>query len=340
MSSLFAASSADVPFPILSALVVTPFLGALLMLVLPNGRPEYFKQVAFLVSGAVAGMTAWVMVEFDKHTADEFQFVDSAEWIAGLGISWTLGLDGISLWLVVLTAALFPLAILAIEAEHTPTAPLVLRVSVAPPLDDGVADAVLYVLDPEPELFHVAAMHMYSRFGYENDPTSSKYSQLRRCAIVGVGHHPDSFRATDQGWDIPALRELRRRDYWKEYQHFLNTLVDTVVPFAEEVVLGREPTRESFAKRALLGSSLSGVPPLPNPNAAVVAIPVVDALLLRAPPPPAATSSAQPRPLERSVPVFARARSCTRRALLAAAADFVVVVAAAAASRHLPPGSG
>ena len=122
MSSLFAASSADVPFPILSALVVTPFLGALLMLVLPNGRPEYFKQVAFLVSGAVAGMTAWVMVEFDKHTADEFQFVDSAEWIAGLGISWTLGLDGISLWLVVLTAALFPLAILAIEAEHTPKA--------------------------------------------------------------------------------------------------------------------------------------------------------------------------------------------------------------------------
>ena len=105
MSSLFAASSADVPFPILSALVVTLFLGALLMLVLPNGRPEYFKQVAFLVSGAVAGMTAWVMVEFDKHTADEFQFVDSAEWIAGLGISWTLGLDGISLWLVVLTAA-------------------------------------------------------------------------------------------------------------------------------------------------------------------------------------------------------------------------------------------
>ena len=79
MSSLFAASSADVPFPILSALVVTPFLGALLMLVLPNGRPEYFKQVAFLVSGAVAGMTAWVMVEFDKHTADEFQFAVASQ---------------------------------------------------------------------------------------------------------------------------------------------------------------------------------------------------------------------------------------------------------------------
>ena len=122
MHALLAAASADVPFPILSAIVVTPVLGALVLLVLPNSRPEYFKQVAFLVTGVVAGMTAWVMVEFDKTAAADFQFVDSATWIEGLGISWSLGLDGISLWLVVLTAALFPLAILAIEAEHTPKA--------------------------------------------------------------------------------------------------------------------------------------------------------------------------------------------------------------------------
>ena len=122
MHALLAAASADVPFPILSAIVVAPVLGALVLLVLPNSRPEYFKQVAFLVTGVVAGMTAWVMVEFDKNAAADFQFVDSATWIEGLGISWSLGLDGISLWLVVLTATLFPLAILAIEAEHTPKA--------------------------------------------------------------------------------------------------------------------------------------------------------------------------------------------------------------------------
>ena len=76
MSTLFAASSAPVDFPILSALVVTPLIGALLLLLLPNNREEYFKQVAFLVSGAVAGMTAWVMGECDKASADEFQFVE------------------------------------------------------------------------------------------------------------------------------------------------------------------------------------------------------------------------------------------------------------------------
>ena len=183
MSSLFAASSADVPFPILSALVVTPFLGALLMLVLPNGRPEYFKQVAFLVSGAVAGMTAWVMVEFDKHTADEFQFVDSAEWIAGLGISWTLGLDGISLWLVVLTAALFPLAILAIEAEHTPKAYyawlLVLEAGVM-----GVFLALdLFAFFVFFEIVLVPMYFLIGQWGHGARPTPRPSSSCTRCSV-------------------------------------------------------------------------------------------------------------------------------------------------------------
>ena len=104
----------------------------------------------------------------------------------------------------------------------------------------------------------MTAMHIYGRFGYESDPSSPKYSQLRRCAVVGVGHHPDAFGCTPQGWSIPALRELRRRDYWKEYEHFMDTLCNTVVPFAEGEVLGCEAKKFSFARRALLGSSLSG----------------------------------------------------------------------------------
>ncbi|NCG36338.1 MAG: NADH-quinone oxidoreductase subunit M [Actinobacteria bacterium] len=122
MTSLLAAEVgvAAVSFPVLSAMVLTPFLGAIFLLVLPNNRPEYFKQVAFLISALTAAMTAWVMVEFDKAHAATFQFVDQYEWIESLGISWALGLDGISLWLVVLTGALFPIVILAIDAEHSP----------------------------------------------------------------------------------------------------------------------------------------------------------------------------------------------------------------------------
>ena len=122
MPAILAASSAPVSFPVLTTLVVVPVLGALTLLLLPNNRAEYFKQVAFLFASLTAGMTAWVMVDFDKSSAADMQFVDSWTWIESLGISWTLGLDGISLWLVVLTAALFPLAIIAIDAEHTPKA--------------------------------------------------------------------------------------------------------------------------------------------------------------------------------------------------------------------------
>ena len=122
MTSLLAAEAgtAAVSFPVLTAMVLTPFLGAIFLLVLPNNRPEYFKQVAFLVSALTAAMTGWVMIEFDKAHAATFQFVDQFEWIESLGISWALGLDGISLWLVVLTGALFPIVILALDAEHSP----------------------------------------------------------------------------------------------------------------------------------------------------------------------------------------------------------------------------
>ena len=121
MQSLLAASTASVSFPVLTTIVVLPVIGAITLLLLPKNRESYFKEVAFLFSAATAGITAWVMLEFDKAAAD-MQFVDSWTWIESLGISWSLGLDGISLWLVVLTVALFPLAIIAIEAEHTPKA--------------------------------------------------------------------------------------------------------------------------------------------------------------------------------------------------------------------------
>ena len=122
MQSLLAASTASVSFPVLTTIVVLPVIGAITLLLLPNNRESYFKEVAFLFSAATAGIAAWVMLEFDKAHAADMQFVDSWTWIESLGISWSLGLDGISLWLVVLTVALFPLAIVAIEAEHTPKA--------------------------------------------------------------------------------------------------------------------------------------------------------------------------------------------------------------------------
>ena len=125
MSSLLfateAAETAAASFPVLSALVLLPVIGAVFLLVLPNSRPEHFKQVAFLVSAATGALAVWVLTDFRTGTAD-FQLVDTHTWIEDLGISWALGVDGISLWLVVLTGLIFPLAIVAIDAEHDPKA--------------------------------------------------------------------------------------------------------------------------------------------------------------------------------------------------------------------------
>lgn len=49
---------------------------------------------------------------FDPH-GPEFQFAESIEWIPGLGVNYLLGMDGISLWLVLLTTFLMPIVVLA-----------------------------------------------------------------------------------------------------------------------------------------------------------------------------------------------------------------------------------
>jgi NADH-quinone oxidoreductase subunit M len=82
-------ASSGVGFPLLTSMVVLPLLGALV----------------------------WLMVEFDRHD-DGFQFVSHHSWISDLGISWNLGVDGISLFLVVLTGLLFPLAIIGVKPKH------------------------------------------------------------------------------------------------------------------------------------------------------------------------------------------------------------------------------
>jgi len=118
MNSLLLASVSGPGFPVLTAIVVLPVIGAVLLTLLPRSRPDLIKQVATLISVAVGAMTVWVLVEFETGAAAaEFQFVDRQSWISSLGISWTLGVDGISLFLVVLTGVLFPITIIAID-EH------------------------------------------------------------------------------------------------------------------------------------------------------------------------------------------------------------------------------
>jgi NADH-quinone oxidoreductase subunit M len=103
--------------PLLTGLVVVPFLGAVILAFLPKRRTDLIKLVAVLSTTLAAALSIAVLVQFKKSNAD-FQLVDQHDWIPSLGISWKLGVDGISLFLLVLTGILFPIAMLGTDPHH------------------------------------------------------------------------------------------------------------------------------------------------------------------------------------------------------------------------------
>jgi NADH-quinone oxidoreductase subunit M len=121
MSALMLASETaagtEPGFPILSTIVLMPVVGALVVSLLSKRRPELSKQIAVvfaLVTGALTLALAWL---FDSAEGG-FQFVDTVQWIDDPQIAWKLGVDGISLWMVVLTGILFPIAMVAAPPHH------------------------------------------------------------------------------------------------------------------------------------------------------------------------------------------------------------------------------
>ena len=99
-------------FPLLTFLIVLPFVGAAVTLCTPKGRTEWAKAVAFITSLATLGVALWMLADFDK-AAHGYQYTVDHDWIGNLGVSFSLGIDGISLFMVVLTALLIPIGLLA-----------------------------------------------------------------------------------------------------------------------------------------------------------------------------------------------------------------------------------
>jgi len=120
LSSLLAAeSSHSVASSPLTVAVVLPLLGAIAVALVPARRPELHRGMSLLFSAATGALTVWLLAAFDKADAG-FQFVVKEDWVKDFGISWHLGVDGISLFLVVLSGVLFPLAIVAVTPHHDP----------------------------------------------------------------------------------------------------------------------------------------------------------------------------------------------------------------------------
>jgi NADH-quinone oxidoreductase subunit M len=120
-SVVIAAASGEVlSFPILSALVILPLIGSIVVALLGKSRPEWIKLGALTSSVTTGALSLWLLGAFKSGEAG-FQFVSQHLWISQWGISWHLGVDGISLFLVVLTGILFPLVIVGIDPHHNET---------------------------------------------------------------------------------------------------------------------------------------------------------------------------------------------------------------------------
>lgn len=102
--------------PLLSAIIFLPWLGALLLALLPRlgDRASRGLALGFSLSTLVLGLAA--TLRFDPHGG--LQFVEQHAWITSLNVTYHLGLDGMSLLLVLLTGLVGPMALLASWREQ------------------------------------------------------------------------------------------------------------------------------------------------------------------------------------------------------------------------------
>ncbi len=111
MAAIAPLAGATSSIPWLSLAVFVPAGGALLLACLPRRFRALIQGVALLTSLVVLVIAAEILALF-KSGVGGFQLVVDHSWIAPLGISWNLGVDGISLFLLVMTALLFPITLI------------------------------------------------------------------------------------------------------------------------------------------------------------------------------------------------------------------------------------
>src|SRR6266403_1614898 len=97
---------------ILSVVLFTPLVGALLLLLIPRSNEQAHK-IAGNVFGVLGFLVSLPLVRWFKPEWGGFTFQETAEWIPSIGAKYHLGIDGISLLLVMLTTFLGMIAILS-----------------------------------------------------------------------------------------------------------------------------------------------------------------------------------------------------------------------------------
>src|SRR6266540_1427567 len=100
---------------LLTIIILIPVAGALATVsysLLPNKRESNYKWIALAFSIVDFALSLLLIRGFGAGMKD-FRFVEDVLWIGSIGAHYHVGVDGISLWLVLLTTLLMPIAILS-----------------------------------------------------------------------------------------------------------------------------------------------------------------------------------------------------------------------------------
>jgi NADH-quinone oxidoreductase subunit M len=103
--------------PLLSLIVFTPWVGAALLALWRGAKPGAIRGIGLLSSLSTLGLGLIALSRFNPAIATP-QFGETHDWITMLNVHYRLGLDGLSLVLVLLTGIVTPTALIASWREH------------------------------------------------------------------------------------------------------------------------------------------------------------------------------------------------------------------------------
>jgi NADH-quinone oxidoreductase subunit M len=99
-------------FPLVSILTLVPLVGGLMLVGLDSGRQRLARGLALAFGLLALGLAIVLWVQFDS-VSGELQFGERYAWIPTLGVEYHVGVDGLSLLMVLLSAIVVPMAMLA-----------------------------------------------------------------------------------------------------------------------------------------------------------------------------------------------------------------------------------
>ena len=90
-------------FPILSSILLCPVIGLILVLFMPPKQENAIRVISLLSAAASLVLSLWLCFHFNSSNP-AFQFVEHVEWVKSYGINYAMGVDGLNISMILLTA--------------------------------------------------------------------------------------------------------------------------------------------------------------------------------------------------------------------------------------------